>query len=74
MLLLVMIIPVLHNSLLQLLDRSPPLRLGYKKGHFPRIREDPFFGSVSWEDLEAEMVEPSYVPSSGGAVSRLVLL
>ena len=73
LLLLALIILVLQNSLLQLLDRSPPLRLGYEKGFFPRIREDPFFRTVSWEDLEKEMVAPPYVPSSGGAVSRLVV-
>ena len=73
LLLLVLIILVLQNSLLQLLDRSPPLRLDYKKGFYPKIREDPFFESFSWKDPENEMVAPPYVPSSGGAVSCLVV-
>ena len=49
--------------LLQLFERTPLERLGYKDGTNPNIRNHKFFERIDWTKLEQRRVEPPFKPS-----------
>lgn len=48
---------------LQLFERTPVERLGYKEGTNPNIRDHKFFERINWTNLEERKVTPPFKPS-----------
>jgi len=48
---------------LQLFERTPVERLGYKEGTNPNIRNHKFFERINWKNLEERKVAPPFKPS-----------
>jgi len=48
---------------LQLFERTPVERLGYKEGTNPNIRDHKFFERINWKNLEERKVTPPFKPS-----------
>lgn len=48
---------------LQLFERTPIERLGYKDGTNPNIRDHKFFERINWTNLEERKITPPFKPS-----------
>ena len=55
---------------LQLFERTPIERLGYKEGTNPNIRDHKFFERINWANLEERKITPPFKPS---VVSELLI-
>ncbi|KAJ7384866.1 hypothetical protein OS493_019544 [Desmophyllum pertusum] len=47
----------------QLLERNPFLRIGYKGGFCPWIRQHDFFDELNWNRVEQRQIEPLWKPA-----------
>ena len=56
--------------LLQFLERTPQLRLGYQKGCFPSPMHEPFFSDVEWGKIFNKELNPPFVPLLQSVVSQ----
>ena len=59
----------LYLLLLQLFERTPVERLGYRDGANPNIRDHKFFERIDWTKLEERKVEPPFKPSVVSALT-----
>ncbi|XP_031566552.1 protein kinase C delta type-like [Actinia tenebrosa] len=50
------------SILVQLFERTPIERLGYRHGTNPNIRGHKFFRTINWTKLEARQIEPPFKP------------
>ena len=48
---------------LQLFERAPVERLGYRNGTNPNIRFHKFFERINWTKLEQRKIDPPFKPS-----------
>jgi hypothetical protein len=50
-------------DILQLFERTPMDRLGYRHGTNPNLRGHTYFKTINWTKLEARQIEPPFKPN-----------